>query len=111
MFDGTNAVGDPIYVSTDWDSPAIKLLDEPISLKKGQGIRFSCEYATWATAWTFVFDHPFSAVTGDNGAFHIGGLPAGSYTFRAWHEHFGTGEIVVTLTAGETSPQDIHLDK
>jgi hypothetical protein len=35
-------------------------------------------------------DHPFFAVTDENGEFSISGLPAGSYTLAVWHERLGT---------------------
>src|SRR5438309_7362348 len=37
-------------------------------------------------AWIVVVDHPFFAVTGDNGEFTIPGLKDGKYTLVCWHE-------------------------
>jgi hypothetical protein len=44
LFDGDKTLDEPIYVSTDWDSPKIVALDAPLSLKAGQGLTFSCTY-------------------------------------------------------------------
>ena len=33
-----------------------------------------------------VFNHPFFAVTGDDGTYTISGLPPGTYTVSVWHE-------------------------
>lgn len=52
--------GDPIYTSTNWDSPAIVTLDQPISIHEGQGLAFQCTYRN-AT------DEPVIYGTGDHG--------------------------------------------
>ncbi len=36
---------DPVYVSTDWDSPLRDFLAEPIALKMGDGLQFTCHYS------------------------------------------------------------------
>lgn len=36
---------DPVYVSTDWDSPSLDYLEQPISLKEGDAIQFTCHYS------------------------------------------------------------------
>ena len=36
-----------------------------------------------------VLDHPFFAVTDDDGTFTIPNLPPGKYTLEAWHEELG----------------------
>jgi hypothetical protein len=35
----------PVYVSTDWDSPDMKFLDQPIAMKEGDAIEFTCHYS------------------------------------------------------------------
>jgi hypothetical protein len=53
-------------------------------------------------AKVFVFDHPFYAVSAQDGSFSIRGLPPGSYTLEAWHEKHGTRTTTVTITGQET---------
>jgi hypothetical protein len=55
-------------------------------------------------AWVGIFDHPFFAVSGDDGSFTISGLPAGTYEIEAWHENKKLGKQTqkVTVKAGET---------
>lgn len=40
----------------------------------------------WMLAWVHVFDHPYFAVTGEDGAFRIEEVPAGEQTIRLWHQ-------------------------
>jgi hypothetical protein len=63
-----------------------------------------CDVHPWMQAWLGVFNHPFYAVSGDDGTFEISGLPPGSYTLAAWHEKLGVQETAVTIGAGETKP-------
>ncbi len=60
-------------------------------------ITIKCDFHPWMTAHFFVMDHPFFAVTGEEGNFSITGLPAGEYTLGAWHEKFGDKEPTVTV--------------
>lgn len=65
-------------------------------------ILFKCNVHPWMKAYLGVVSHPFFAVTDDEGAFTLKGLPPGEYTLQAWHEKLGTQEIKVTVAAKET---------
>ena len=60
-------------------------------------IRLGCDFHKWMAAWIFVMDHPFFAVTDENGSFEIKGLPPGEYTFEAWHEEFGDQRVSLEI--------------
>jgi hypothetical protein len=53
-------------------------------------------------AYVGVVAHPFFATTGENGAFTIANLPAGTYEIEAWHERFGTRTQTVTVPESGT---------
>jgi len=61
-----------------------------------------CDVHAWMRAHIGVLDHPFFAVTGNDGAFALQNLPAGTYTLEAWHETLGTTTAQVTLGDGES---------
>ncbi|MBI4421795.1 MAG: carboxypeptidase regulatory-like domain-containing protein [Gemmatimonadetes bacterium] len=63
-------------------------------------VPLECNVHGWMHAKVFVMDHPFFAVSGDDGSFSIKGLPAGTYTLEAWHEKFGAKTATVTVAAG-----------
>lgn len=65
-------------------------------------VSFKCNVHPWMAAYAGVFDHPYFAVSGEDGSFQIQGLPAGSYTVEAWHEKLGTQSQKVTVADGET---------
>ncbi len=59
-------------------------------------VKFKCDVHPWMAAYVGVLDHPFFAVTGDDGTFALPELPPGTYTVVAWHESLGTREQTVT---------------
>ena len=61
-----------------------------------------CEVHPWMSAWVAVFDHPYYFVTGRDGSFRIGNLPAGTYELELWHERLPVQTHTVTVGAGES---------
>lgn len=64
-------------------------------------VPFRCDVHSWMNAFAGVVDHPYFAVTGDDGTFTIPNLPPGTYTLAAWQEKLGTQELSVTVAAKE----------
>ena len=60
-------------------------------------VKLKCDIHPWMSAYIGVFDHPFFAVTGTDGAFTISGLPESDYTVEAWHESLGVRAANVKL--------------
>jgi len=65
-------------------------------------IPVKCNVHPWMKSYIGVVDHPFFAVTGEQGTFELQGLPPGDYTVAAWHEKYGTADQKVTLAAAAT---------
>lgn len=58
--------------------------------EKPETFKVKCEVHPWMSAYIGVFNHPYFAVTGEDGSFSLKSLPAGEYTLEAWHERYGT---------------------
>jgi hypothetical protein len=58
------------------------------------------------SAYGHVVSHPFFGVSGEDGAFAIQGLPAGTYVLEAWHEKYGTQTQTVTVADGQAASAD-----
>jgi plastocyanin len=63
----------------------------------GDVLELKCDVHPWMHAYVVVSDHPFVAVTGDDGTFTITGIPAGKYTVEAWHPTLGVKSTKVTV--------------
>ncbi|MEE8547314.1 MAG: carboxypeptidase-like regulatory domain-containing protein, partial [bacterium] len=72
-------------------------------------IRSSTHY--WINGFIFVFDHPYAAVTGQDGTFVIDGLLPGDYVLKAWHEGFGLQEGKIKVETGKILQADIQFGK
>jgi len=68
-----------------------------------------CNVHNWMRAYVGVVNHPFFAVTGDDGTFTIKGLPPGTYTIEIVHEKFGKQEQQVTVGAKESKTADFTI--
>ena len=67
-------------------------------------IRIECDLHSWMRAWVVVADHPFYAVTNEQGAFALDNVPAGKYILQVWQESLGivTKEVAVGDKAATT---------
>jgi hypothetical protein len=80
------------------------------TLKPAMG---QCNIHGWMNCWVCVFDHPYYALTGEDGTFEIKDAPVGEYRLMVWQE--GMGWVVfdnpdkpkdgklITIKGGETN--------
>jgi plastocyanin len=66
----------------------------------------TCSVHPWMRAYLSVVSHPFFAVTGEDGAFTIKGVPPGSYTLEVIQEKLGRKTAQVTVAARESKTID-----
>ena len=78
-----------------------------LTFEKPETFPIRCDVHPWMKAYVHVFDHPYFAVTGADGAFEIDRIPAGTYTLIAWHEMYGTNRLRVT--ASEATPAVVSV--
>jgi len=83
------------------------LLKEEWFKREGVPTTFQCEVHPWMRAYACVVDHPYYAVTVEDGKFTIDNLPAGKYKVSVWHEVFpglkAPAEQEVEVKAGEAA--------
>jgi plastocyanin len=76
---------------------------------KAEVFKVKCEVHTWMGAYIGVFNHPFYAVSSDDGSFTIAKLPAGEYTIEAWHEKYGTQTAKVKVDEAGKATADFKF--
>lgn len=65
--------------------------------------KIKCDVHPWMGAYIGVYNHPYFAVTGEDGAYAISGLDPGEYVIEAWHEKLGTQTATITVGDGMTT--------
>ncbi len=73
--------------------------------KVEDAILIKCDVHPWMKAYAFCLEHPYFAVTDENGKFELGtaGLPDGDYGVKIWHEVLGTATGEVSVSGGAAS--------
>jgi len=69
-----------IAAKTDWKMP------KPL-VKEDSPIQYKCTIHGWMTGYVRIFDHPYYAVTDEDGKFTIKDAPVGKYRIVFWHEN------------------------
>lgn len=69
--------------------PGTPDIEQPTRRDAEPILKFACDVHPWMAAYVLVSDHPFFAVTGEDGAFTLKDVPAGKHTIEAWHELLG----------------------
>lgn len=82
-----------------------KEVDKKILRANGVGLRFQCDVHVHMNAWMAAMDHPYFAVTDEEGRFEISGVPPGKYTLVAWHEGFN----IVKFVSSRPTYDDPHI--
>jgi len=72
-------------------------------------IKVQCDAHSWMSAWIVVQEHPFYAVTDEQGLFTMDHVPPGTYTLKYRHERFGEQTQEVEVREAETTPADLSF--
>jgi len=67
------------------------------TFKQPDLLRVDCDLHSWMRGWVVVAEHPFYALTNEQGEFTLENVPRGKYTLQVWQESLGnvTQEVVV----------------
>jgi plastocyanin len=72
-------------------------------------VRVFCEIHSHMNAFILVFNHPFFAVSDDEGRYHIDNVPPGSYNVIAWHEGTSAEPQAVSVPDGGSAELDFTI--
>ena len=99
-------------------------VEQKFGMPERKPAKVQCSIHPWMTAWLVVTDHPYVAVTDENGGFEIRNLPAGEHTFQIWHEsaevfdkvtrdgkpvELDRGQLTATIDSGVTDLGELRV--
>ncbi len=86
----------------------MSFLDQEVTVdvQREPYVKIECDAHNYMHDYLFVASNPYYAVTGEDGAFVISDVPAGSYKLIAWHPNLGVQEADITVAAGATAVQE-----
>lgn len=73
-------------------------------------VDLKCNVHDWMHAYVHVFNHPYYAITGEDGSFTLENVPPGKYELAVWQEHLGEQVFEIEVKPGETSDLAITLE-
>jgi len=89
----------PLYIGTP---------SNPVIFDKPGVVVLGCNIHDWMSAYVFILETPFYAVTGADGKVKIGNPPSGEYDVQIWHSGMKTKpqSIKKQITTTEESPEE-----
>ena len=78
-----------------------------IVFKKPEVLRVECDLHSWMRGWVVVGEHPFYAVTNQQGEFILDNVPPGKYTLQVWQETLGT--VTQDITVGDKGSTTVNV--
>lgn len=88
----------------------------PCKMVERLPMKVQCDIHPWMSACWLVVDHPYAAVTDEQGKFRIEGLPPGEHKFTVWQENMGYiaepggNTVTVKIEAGKETEKKIEAD-
>jgi plastocyanin len=81
------------------------------TFKQPELLRVDCDLHSWMRGWVMVADHPFYAVTNEQGEFVLENVPRGKYTLQVWQESLGTVKQEVVVGDKGTTTVSVTMSK
>ncbi|MCH7825486.1 MAG: hypothetical protein IH849_11845 [Acidobacteria bacterium] len=86
----------------------VKGMTNDVTFASAEIIAVKCDVHPWMQAYIGVTNHPYFAVSSEDGSFTINNLPAGDYVVAAWHETMG--EQIQNVTVGANATVEVSFD-
>lgn len=95
---------DPINKAQPASLPVI-----PAKFEAPETIKTQCDIHKWMGAYIVATDHPYVAVTDDQGNFKLADVPPGTYKMEIWHEALAPVTKEVTVKGGADTAAPVEL--
>jgi plastocyanin len=81
----------------------------PVTFDQPGLVRIFCNIHSNMSAFIWVVENPYFAVTDRDGRFRIAGVPAGAHGLRVWHERLGSRRLALNVPRDEALPLEVTL--
>jgi plastocyanin len=81
------------------------------TFKQPELLRVDCDLHSWMRGWVMIAEHPFYAVTNEQGNFTLENVPPGKYTLEVWQERLGKVTQEVVVAAKDTPAVSVTMGK
>ena len=82
---------------------------KPLTLSEKLPSKVSCDIHPWMVAYWVILDHPYAAISDENGNFEIKDLPVGTHEFNVWQESAGYLDKMYTVNIKDGNNQEKPL--
>jgi plastocyanin len=82
-----------------------------IAFRNPELLRVDCDLHSWMRGWVVVAEHPYYAVTSEEGEFIFEKVPPGKYTLQIWQEVLGVVTQEVTVAGEGTQTVSVRMQK
>lgn len=85
-----------------------KIINKRVFMRPGL-IKVECDAHEWMLAWIIVIDHPYAAVTDENGKAEINNVPDGEHEIVVFHETLGEYTKKIKVEAGKITTVEFKI--
>ena len=82
-----------------------------IGFKSPEVLRIDCDLHFWMRGWVVVAEHPFYAVTNEEGEFIFENIPPGKYKLHVWQEVLGRVDQDITVAGDGAQNVSVLMGK
>jgi hypothetical protein len=86
-------------------------IKQAVKMKRSSVVKIECDAHDFMHAWAFAAEHPYVAVTKEDGTFTIDNLPPGDYELKAWHPVLGEKSAALSVKAGAAASAAFEFTK
>lgn len=74
-------------------------------------IKFKCDIHPWMACHLVALEHPYYAITNENGLVELKDIPSGKYKTWIWHGSMQKTSLEVEIVAGQKTEASVELVK